>query len=801
MVFVLSLFDAAGSIAFMLGQAPTNWTTSACNAQGFFISLFCLMTVFWTSCTAVNLYMWVCLRRNERDLREYMPGYLGLSITVPFIIAVSTAAADVYGDANLWCWITGNHTDWQFGAFYIWVMFGWVTTLVVFLMVQGQVTKRLGDSSSALQVGSTTADEKVSRLMLQYVLIFIFLWFWGLLNRIVISASDGANFGTMFFHAFFVPQQGFWNAVIYGRVHKRLRKIFAPKAKDSLEELGAGDIPPQLTGALQYRELHASVVTWNMAEQEPGGLEALFRKGKDLYVMGVQECMHIEEIQARVEEVIDGAEYTFYTRKIGQTETAVGYHGYIGVLAWVKNEIVTSSGFEARDMAVGECFRGRKIGNQRMSNKGSVGLAFRFWNTSVAVLSCHLTSDKDGACKMDSRNEDHSAILRAMQYDYDDLGFEYQDTQHVCFFLGDLNYRMQSTIDECIGMVSKAMTSRKEEDWKTMLGHDELSTALEATQVFAGWQEAPIRFPPTYRRLQGLAGLCQDFSDVDQIKAAYSTQVEKKGNVTLRTPSYTDRVLWHTLPGSTDSCRCTDYSQEETIRSSDHNPVKAEFVIKATTGAAMAHVAEEQRLAWGTNNFVVKLSNLAFEQGVQFADPGGAPRRVEIVFPIQSEDPIEMERKLHNVQAALDLDEEDSSSFWQRSWDVPMEEASSPEGFVFRASGSHHGGMHMLFKLLDDKEEAIGQGVVSLRAIAIEGGPPRFQAECSLGGRKVGRITGDASFGWVSHTQGAGSESGVVEEASPRPSPPTKAAARGLAPVTGIGLAQREEDTAARQLV
>lgn len=776
MVFVLSLFDAASSISFMLGQAPKTWTDGACHAQGFFISLFCLMTVFWTSCTAINLYMWVCLRRNERDLREYLPGYLGVSIVVPFIIAVTTAAADVYGDANLWCWVKGTHVSWQFGAFYIWVIFGWTITLGVFLMVQGQVTKRLAADGAETR---SAADEKLSRLMLQYVLIFVFLWFWGLLNRLVISLSDGeANFATMFFHSFFVPQQGFWNAVVYGRVHKRLRKLLFPKDKDKLDELGEGVVPPELSGALQHRELHACVVTWNMAEQEPGGLEVLFKKGKELYVLGVQECMHIEEIRARVEDAIGGKDYTFYSRKIGQTTTEVGYHGYIGVLAWVRNDVVQSDGFEARDMAMGQCFRGRKIGNQRMSNKGAVGLAFRFWHTSVAVLSCHLTSDKDGTCKVESRNEDHADILRTIQYDYDDLGFEYQDTQHVCFFLGDLNYRMKASVDEAIQMVSTAMSTRDEEDWKHLLQHDELSTAREASQIFTGWQEAPIRFPPTYRRRQGPDGLCKDFADPVQIKNAYSTEVEKRGTVTLRTPSYTDRILWHTLPACQDSCLCTNYSQEETIRSSDHNPVRAEFAIQASQGADMAHVEAAERRTWGSNNFMVKLSNLRWEDALQVSSQDAPPRRVEVVFPIQAEDPQERSRKLHNVQAALEVDDDDDgTSHWQRSWHVTLEEASSPEGFVFRASASHHGGMHMLLKLLDGKEQVVAQGVVSMRAIAIEGKDPAFETECSRGGRKVGRVAGDAAFRWISHAEaeeGASEAEESVEAGTSRPSPPPK---------------------------
>ena len=75
----------------------------ACNAQGFFISFFGLATVFWTTSTAVNLYLWVCHRKNERDLKNLLPLYLGASLGVPFVIACVTAAGEVSPpDTNLY---------------------------------------------------------------------------------------------------------------------------------------------------------------------------------------------------------------------------------------------------------------------------------------------------------------------------------------------------------------------------------------------------------------------------------------------------------------------------------------------------------------------------------------------------------------------------------------------------------------------------------------------------------------------------------------------------------------------------
>ena len=78
-------------------------------------------------------------------------------------------------------------------------------------------------------------------------------------------------------------------------------------------------------------------------------------------------------------------------------------------------------------------------------------------------------------------------------------------------------------------------------------------------QVLSGFTEAPITFPPSYRRVRGEAGSLPPATRRDDganppaelyprslLERAYTLAA---GDGTARTPSYTDRVLCASLPG------------------------------------------------------------------------------------------------------------------------------------------------------------------------------------------------------------------------------------------------------------
>jgi len=141
-----------------------------------------------------------------------------------------------------------------------------------------------------------------------------------------------------------------------------------------------------------------------------------------------------------------------------------------------------------------------------------------------------------------------------------DAAFDATSRFDCVIWMGDFNYRVK-TSREFVEVLLRTG------DRDTLLNNDELIEEMNAGRVFAGCVEAPVKFPPTYKY------------DLDSDNYDSS---EKR-----RTPSWTDRIVWKRNPTKIllekyDSCR--------TVRTSDHRPVFAHFLIRITRKSGHGHL-------------------------------------------------------------------------------------------------------------------------------------------------------------------------------------------------------------------
>ncbi|CAH0475727.1 unnamed protein product [Peronospora belbahrii] len=261
------------------------------------------------------------------------------------------------------------------------------------------------------------------------------------------------------------------------------------------------------------RKIAIFASTFNMGEKNVNESELCkwIPFGQDVYVIGVQECMNIEDLQIKIMRHLasgPSSKYVHYSREIGKRATALGYHGYIALCIFVRATAVTSGRFrmphrQSSKKNAQEVFRGKSLlVFGRASNKGAVGMSFRFDDTSFAFATCHLASDSsrlerakrkkssnavlqyqktsDSAVelnmlynsgsvgrssvgnsgskaslsdetktvahqppsKVERRNQDAMEILQQLYLDEEDYGFGFPHLHHHSFILGDLNYRM-----------------------------------------------------------------------------------------------------------------------------------------------------------------------------------------------------------------------------------------------------------------------------------------------------------------------------------------------------------------------
>lgn len=98
-----------------------------------------------------------------------------------------------------------------------------------------------------------------------------------------------------------------------------------------------------------------------------------------------------------------------------------------------------------------------------------------------------------------------------------------------------------------------------DKEWDKLLLGDQLSHELQSGQVFGGWKEGRLTFPPTYK--YGL--------NSDKYVGENPNECEKK-----RSPAWCDRILWMGKCINQLSYKHTD------LRLSDHRPVSSIFMVK-----------------------------------------------------------------------------------------------------------------------------------------------------------------------------------------------------------------------------
>lgn len=216
-----------------------------------------------------------------------------------------------------------------------------------------------------------------------------------------------------------------------------------------------------------------------------------------------------------------------------------------------------------------------------MGNKGAVAIRFRIYNTTVCLVCSHLSANRDNVIgrNNDVRNiNEKTALYPSLSHagqlseaselvikesNLKDLSTQWAsetalplliDDHDVILWFGDLNYRIQECIPE-----SEVMEIVKRGGFNSLISRDQLKIEMEFKNVFHGYEEGRLDFPPTYKYQPG--------TDV------YDCRADKK----LRAPAWCDRVLWKEN-SVVNSVRQLNYRRAE-LNISDHKPVSALFNI------------------------------------------------------------------------------------------------------------------------------------------------------------------------------------------------------------------------------
>ncbi|ETV81357.1 hypothetical protein H257_05900 [Aphanomyces astaci] len=639
MVLVMSIIDFldAGFKLFGTLGYTRPWL---CNVQGFVMNAAGVSGVTWLACMAFTWYRWIVRRDDDQRLHRWFRTFCVVSFVPSAVESLYLVAADKYGPAGFYCWIGDAYGTSRIYFFFTWVFAAAAGIMTLAFLVGLDVYKR--QKSQDNQEAARASSLIFSKLS-AYVGIFVVVWGPCIVNRLVQFFRGESIYELFVVHISFNNSQGLLNAIVYGGVVQAVRRLVfgvdtrgsGTRMTNNCSELSTSFIRDDVPGVT----ISVFATTFNLGEgNAPDDMAQWIPLGHDVYVIGVQECLHLTELRAAVKGFLERCTHTTfaeYSRDIGSKNTVLGYHGFIGIAVFVPETDVDNGNFYMPTPSTSEVNCGKTL-NFRTSNKGGVGFAFRYLDTSIAVVSCHLSSDSKGKSNMERRNEDATLIWQSLHLSGDAMGVEFPSLHHHTIVMGDLNYRLtrfHASPHEVVDLVAHALSQKKWPlqqrlsaqsppdssgmtilssfppvpqlplagspssvssshhhlsstppdrrtrfhrrtvgAWTPVLKHDELLMCMEDGLAFAGFDEAVITFPPTFRRLRHTSLLTSC-----DVASAYSLEAANGGGP--RVPSYTDRILYHSLADVEGDLECTEYRCHESIDVSDHKPVSCVFHI------------------------------------------------------------------------------------------------------------------------------------------------------------------------------------------------------------------------------
>ncbi|KAF0688270.1 Aste57867_20140 [Aphanomyces stellatus] len=903
---------------------------TTCQVQAYFIQVFMLQAVLWNNCMAYNLLRWVVYRDPEEKLQSRFWIYLfstgffsvvwGLGTALPLWTYHSHEKSSLFGFARFFCWFRDPTAS--LAAFISFVVLTLAFSAAVAIKIRRVVAARAKQQSVYASVDDDV--QAIQNRLFLFVFAFFCLHLPPVLYRVFQALYQnkdpeyGDDMTTRVFDCrldamkifgilaqIIINLQGFVDAMIYGGFFVRWCKRSPPR-----DSVLAADRPPSIFledvesshsgshfGHRNHHPKHTAHVsifasTFNMAEgavPTDRELETWIPSGHNVYVIGVQECLNLPAMRYAMAthlRKLHGKSFVEYGREIGRKETMLGYHGFIAITVYVSAEDVQAGNFYMHLEAISKVHRGKNLmGLGRASNKGAVGFAFRYFNSTFAVVTCHLASDSTGKSKVKKRHRDGMSILGDMHLQAIDNEFDCHLMAHHTIFMGDLNYRLtareaspdrilnmitavvnsncrnrsfkrglvfshdqlmprgfdettttptstivpdneyvlintpmamqanqyaglpppilvdaavtphhqQSDIDSSFSSVASAL-SFSDVTWKALLDHDELKRSMAGGVIYHDFDEAMISFAPTYRRVLHSILDPTHVWTVDQVAQLYTVHL---GEGKVRVPSYTDRILFHSLPGMRERFYCIHYGSTEEIGTSDHKPVSCVFEVVTDKPhrapaplACSAHDAEPRKktklhlftlvltalqVRWApaletfssegeTDDQLDPLdqpSSLlqrkgSSQGGSRVSEPTQVGSsvvdglRVRSVFPLPCEDEFAEERQLAAVADQMLQDPTQPHRRRRRQRLQPTSQtntwsALAEHGLKQCAVVTPQNHLHAALSFVDPSGASVGQGVVGLVEASLRlGHPIEFTSALSMGGRRTGELTGTA---------------------------------------------------------
>lgn len=485
LLLYLQFLQLCLAIAYGIGVAGII-NPGFCKFQALIIQWFGLASVLWVTNMSLQLYRWIVLKKKQEQLTKNLYKHFIGIVTITGILAFVLLGIGAYDDAVTWCWISkaSEYEPYRFYCFYLILIVAWFFMILMLYRVSKYLRSSVENNmrSSNVETGLQSSENTIQKKLALYVFVFILSWFFGLLNRFVGYVNGNPVDATSILMAFFLPLQGFLNAICFGNFLEIVRtNLFSSEGLKGVitrklsrhrnsrldeEDMIINDltcalitnsdgtaIPPPLPqhkpDKYSPKKYSIFISTFNLGEASlqdiSNEMVDWILPHQDVYVIGLQECIDLGGLRTLILNEIGGpSEFTMFTSEIGSGNTQLGYHGFIALTVYIKNSEIEAGNISPTISSAGNMATGTNLIVTTAQNKGAVGLPFQIHDTTLGFVSCHLPSDSKGASKLSKRNESAQSILRELNLSPENLGFDLHHQLDHTIILGDLNYRMDT---------------------------------------------------------------------------------------------------------------------------------------------------------------------------------------------------------------------------------------------------------------------------------------------------------------------------------------------------------------------
>ncbi|KAA0152003.1 hypothetical protein FNF27_05252 [Cafeteria roenbergensis] len=182
-------------------------------------------------------------------------------------------------------------------------------------------------------------------------------------------------------------------------------------------------------------------------------------------------------------------------------------------------------------------------------SKGGVGVALGVYDSTMAFVTAHMASKR-----IDMRRQQYCDLVERLGAKLGGRGFHMTEEFHHVVWMGDLNYH-------CAGCSAEeaAACLRQGRVADLLLDHDELIRERADGAAFYDFEEPNMvpEFFPTYKRRKGRGAVDMSGKDPEWVDKVYELEFKeaaiKGGRTVERVPSWTDRIMFRSLPSRADN--------------------------------------------------------------------------------------------------------------------------------------------------------------------------------------------------------------------------------------------------------